>query len=206
MISRSGYLPVTMARCYVIFFKKNPLTYCPIWDKTLFLLLNKKNSGSAKPKALYLRFNRICQFNRRMLYHKQNNSGLDQLEREANNEFGLLAELGPELFGGAHLVEMSQTVRQRLRHFERLQRVNMIIGATAALWFIGAMVALQMNHSLLAQVGIFLMLLAIVGFIAGVIFLKAKFESRGELESTLDVIEEELRRRSARQGSGARKR
>jgi multisubunit Na+/H+ antiporter MnhF subunit len=141
-----------------------------------------------------------------MIYRKQDDSGLDRLEREANNEFGLLAEFGPEVFGGTHLLEMSQTMRQRLRQFERLQRLNMLVGATALLWFAGAMIAIQLKHSLLAQISIFLMLLALVGFIAGVIFLKAKFESRGELEHTLDVIEEELRRRSARQGSGARKR
>lgn len=130
-----------------------------------------------------------------MLQRKRQESSLDRLEREANNDFRLLADLGPAHFGTEHLLELREGLRLRLAQFARLQRLSLTIGATAGGWFLAGMAALRFHYNLLGQVALFGMILSIVGFIAGVVLLKARFESRGEIEHSLRSVEDELRRR-----------
>lgn len=121
---------------------------------------------------------------------------LDRLEREANDDFGLLAELGPTDFGVEHLQELRHYMRLRLEQFDRWRKLNVMIGATAAGWFLLALAAYYIGQNILSLLALSAMSLALLGFLAGVFLLHRRFNSRGELEHTLHTIEDELRRRA----------
>lgn len=138
-----------------------------------------------------------------MLFRKSDESSLDRLEREANDDFRLLAELGPEDFGVEHLVELRDRMQWRLARFDRWRRFNLLIGATAGGWLLLGGLAAMAGEGLLARLAFGVMMLSVLAFLAGVWLLKIKFESRGELEYTLHTIEDELRRRAAKLGRSA---
>lgn len=139
-----------------------------------------------------------------MWFRKSDESSLDRLERESNDDFRLLAELGPADFGVEHLVELRDRVQWRLARFDRWRRFNLLVGATSAGWLLLGGFSAWAGEGLLARLAFAVMGLSLIGFLAGVWFLKIKFESRGELEYTLRTIEDELHRRAAKQGRSAR--
>ncbi len=139
-----------------------------------------------------------------MWFRKSDESSLERLEREANDDFHLLAELGPEDFGVEHLVELRDRMQWRLARFDRWRRFNLLLGATAGGWLLLGGLAAWAGEGILGRLAFGVMGLSLLGFIAGVWVLKIKFESRGELEYTLRTIEDELRRRAAKQGRSAR--
>ena len=138
-----------------------------------------------------------------MFFRKPNDSSLDRLEREANDDFHLLAELGPECFGVEHLIELRDRMHWRMARFDRLHRLNTLIGATGAGWLVLGGVAAWAGWPVMAQLGFAVMAVSLLSFLAGVWWLKLKFDSRGELEHTLFTIEDELRRRAALRGRSA---
>lgn len=138
-----------------------------------------------------------------MLFRKSEESPLDRLEREANDDFLLLAEVGPEYFGGEHLLELRESMRLRMARFDRLRRLNLLLGATAAGWMLLGGLAAFLGWPILARLALGVMAISLLGFLAGAWILKWKYESRGELEYTIQTIEEELRRRAARRGRSA---
>ena len=138
-----------------------------------------------------------------MWFRKPKEHPLDRLEREANDDFHLLAELGPQHFGGEHLLELRERMRWRMARFDRLRRLNLMVGATAAGWMVFGMIALMLGWPLIGRISFIVMGLSLLGFLTGVWLLKWKYESRGELEYTLSTIEEELRRRAALRGRSA---
>lgn len=137
------------------------------------------------------------------LFRKSDESSLDRLEREANDDFHLLAELGPECFGVEHLIELRDRVQWRMAQFDRWSRLNIYIGASSVVWMFFGAAAAWAAWMLLAKLAFAAMLLSVLGFIAGVWWLKVKFDSRGELEHALYQIEDELRRRAAIRGRSA---
>ncbi len=138
-----------------------------------------------------------------MLIRKSEESPLDRLEREANDDFHLLADLGPEYFSGEHLLELRERMRWRMVQFDRWQRLNTMIGATAAGWLLLGVLAMLVGWPLIGRLAFAVMAICLLGFLGGAWFLKWKYESRGELEYTLQTIEEELRRRAALRGRSA---
>lgn len=138
-----------------------------------------------------------------MQIRKSKESPLDRLEREANDDFRLLAELGPEYFGAEHLLELREQMRLRMSQFDRWRKLNTLVGATAAGWMLLGGLMLVFGLPILARVAFGIMVVSLLGFVAGVWLLKWKYESRGELEYTLRSIEEELRRRAALRGRSA---
>lgn len=138
-----------------------------------------------------------------MLFRKPNESSLERLEREANDDFRLLADVGPEYFSAEHLLELRDRMRWRMAQFDRWRRLNVLTGATAAGWLLLGGFAAWMGWSIIARLAFTVMGLSILGFVAGAWMLKVKYESRGELEYTLRTIEEELRRRAALRGRSA---
>jgi len=139
-----------------------------------------------------------------MFFRKSNESSLERLEREGNDDFRLLAELGPEDFGAEHLVELRDRMHWRLARFDRWRRFNLLIGATAAGWLLLGGFSAWAGEGILARLAFGVMMLSLLGFLVGAWMLKIKFESRGELEFTLRTIEDELRRRAAKLGRSAR--
>ncbi|MBK7938910.1 MAG: hypothetical protein IPJ82_18365 [Lewinellaceae bacterium] len=68
-------------------------------------------------------------------------SPLDRLEREANDDFRLLDELGPAHFGADHLMELHARSRERLAIFRGRQRLALVVGTAATGWILLAFVS-----------------------------------------------------------------
>lgn len=130
-----------------------------------------------------------------MSYRRTKESPLERLEREANDDFRLLAELGPADFTVEHLLELRERARHRLALFDRRQRIGLWFGGAAAGWAALAVLAGSLGFGWLALGAGILALPCFFGFFAVILSQKRRFESRGELEFTLRSIDEELRRR-----------
>jgi hypothetical protein len=128
-------------------------------------------------------------------HRRQPLSPLERLEREANDDFLLLSELGPAEFSAEHLLELRLRAGARLQRFDRLQRLNLLFGVTSLGWIGVGSLAYYSGHTVVGILAFAVATLMLLAFFAGVIYLKIRFESRGELEFTLHSIEEELRRR-----------
>lgn len=134
-----------------------------------------------------------------MLYRTSAESPLEKLERECNDEFRLLAELGPADFAAEHLQELRERARHRLALFERRQRMAMLLGATAAGWTLLALPAGSFGHWWLALAAGLVATICLISFLLLIVAQKRRFDSRGKIEHTLCLIEDELRRRSEKQ-------
>lgn len=120
----------------------------------------------------------------------------DRLEREANDDFRLLDELGPVHFSAEHLMELHAQVRERLALFKGRQRLAMIVGAIGAGWTLVAVLFYAIGFRWLSFAASGATTLCFTGFLFIVFWQKKRFESKGELEYAQRVIEEELRRRA----------
>ncbi len=138
-----------------------------------------------------------------MLLRRYNESSLERLEREANDDFGLLKDVGPEYFSNAHLLDLREEIRRRLDHFDRVKKMLMALGFATAGWFLGGVGCLMIGWKMGAAVCYIFSGLAILGVLAGTWWLKWKYESRGELMYVLLQVEEELRNRAMLKGRGA---
>ncbi len=138
-----------------------------------------------------------------MLFRNRHESSLDRLEKEANDDFKLLQELGPEHFGSSHLLDLREIIRQRLDHFDRAKKILLFLGALSAGCFLGGLVCLVLKWKLMSAIFYSLSILCMLGFLGGVWWLKWKYESRGELMDALMQVEEELRQRAPLKGRGA---
>jgi hypothetical protein len=138
-----------------------------------------------------------------MVRTKVNESWDKRLEREGNDEFCLLYEVGPGHFGSEHLMEMREQVCARLHQMLYFQRINMWVGGSAALWAGGGVVFWYIQQPWLLLAAAIGLIASLAGYVAGSVLIRLRFESNGELEYTLNVIDEELRIRAARKQSGA---
>lgn len=127
----------------------------------------------------------------------------ERLEREANDDFSMLEEVGPTYFTAEHLQDMREVVCTRLLQFDKLNRLNMWLGGSSALWIAGIFLGLAFDQRIMAVAFCIGLVISLSAFVTGNVLLKLRFDSRGSLEYTLGVIEEELRRRGARKQSGA---
>lgn len=120
----------------------------------------------------------------------------DRLERESNDDFHLLDELGPTHFSAEHLMELYARVREQLVIFKGRQRLAMIIGVVATGWVFLAAMCNMLGFRWLSFATFGAAALCLAGFLFIVFWQKKRFESKGELEYMQRVIEEELRRRA----------
>lgn len=120
----------------------------------------------------------------------------ERLEREANDDFRLLEEVGPAHFSAEHLMELHTRVREQLALFKGRQRLAMIIGVIGTGWAVMALLFHVTGFRWLVYAAFGAAALCFTGFLFIVFWQKKRFESKGELEFTQRVIEEELRRRA----------
>ncbi len=120
----------------------------------------------------------------------------EHLEREANDDFRLLDELGPTLFSAEHLMELHARVRERLALFKGRQRLAMIAGVIGTGWASMALLFHTVGFRWFGFAAFGAAALCFSGFLFVVFWQKKRFESKGELEYAQRVIEEELRRRA----------
>lgn len=120
---------------------------------------------------------------------------LEQLEKISNDDFHLLEAVGPGEFSTSHLLELREQVMGRLNEFDRRKKINVMIGGTTAGWVIAFTAAYLYQNIWLAFAAVVGLLLSLTAFIAGVWVLSRKYSSRGELEYSLQLIDNELSRR-----------
>ncbi|MDX2278203.1 MAG: hypothetical protein NW218_01390 [Saprospiraceae bacterium] len=132
------------------------------------------------------------------LRRKSPESALDRLEREGNDDFNLLNELGPGHFGVEHLLELREKSYQRLDRFQRRQKLAMMVGASAAVWIMMAFLSKVLNFIWLAFAAFGLGSLSLIAFLGLILLQQKQFGTKGELDYTQRMIEEELRRRAGK--------
>ena len=142
----------------------------------------------------------LPEFFSHMFRRPQNVDLFDRLEKEANDEFRLLDELGPEHFGSEHLLEFRGKVLHRITLQEKRLRLAMLIGGTTAGWFLLSVVSHYFKQQWLIVVSSLGVVLS-SGFFFYLIFSPtARKRTRGTLLHDLYLIESELRRRARSRG------
>ncbi|MBU6340241.1 MAG: hypothetical protein KGS48_01995 [Bacteroidetes bacterium] len=134
-----------------------------------------------------------------MIFQRKNSeSALDRLERECNDDFRLLDELGPSHFGVEHLLELRERSFARIDQFLRRQKFIMMLGGTAAAWIFMAFIAKLMNYIWLSFASFGLGALSIMAFLALLLLQQKQFGTKGDLDYIQRIIEDELKRRVGR--------
>ncbi len=129
---------------------------------------------------------------------KSPESALDRLEKAGNDDFSLLNELGPGHFGIEHLLELRERSYQRMDQFLSRQKLAMMIGGTASIWIMMAFLAKVLNFIWLAFAAFGLGSLSLIVFLGLILLQQKQFGTKGELDYTQRMIEEELRRRAGK--------
>jgi apolipoprotein N-acyltransferase len=117
---------------------------------------------------------------------------LDQLEKEANDEFLLLESVGAGEFSTEHLLELRDDARLRLKDYDRRNRVNVGIGLLIFGWLLAFFYAYAYANVWLAIAAVVGLLFSLVACIAGIFLLVRQYKSRQDLEISLKKIENEL--------------
>lgn len=133
-----------------------------------------------------------------LLRRKPAESTIDRLEREGNDDFRLLDELGPGHFGLEHLLELREKSRMRIVSFHRRQKLAMTIGAAATGWIALAFVAWYMGYIWPAFAAFGIGAFSFTAFITLVFVQQQQFGTKGNLDYAQRTIEEELRRRAGK--------
>jgi hypothetical protein len=123
-------------------------------------------------------------------------SELERLEREGNDDFHLLDAVGATAFSTEHLLEMRQQARHDLERHDRIMRLLMLIGGTSAGWVMGIFGAKLAEWFWVMVAAVIGLVLTMIVFLTGLVWMYVKLRRRGLIESDLDAIETELRRRS----------
>jgi hypothetical protein len=129
---------------------------------------------------------------------KSPESALDRLEKAGNDDFSLLSELGPGHFGIEHLLELRERSYQRMDQFLSRQKLAMMVGASAAVWIMMAFLSKILNFIWLAFAAFGLGALSLIAFLGLILLQQKLFGTKGELDYTQRMIEEELRRRAGK--------
>ncbi len=127
---------------------------------------------------------------------RQKLTPLERLEKEANDEFRLLNDVGPQHFSAEHLLELREQMRQNIRLFMRRQRLAMVLAGTGVGWVFMATLSGFLQFHYLSVAAYTVSSLCLTAFLVIVFWQKWRFNSKGELEYTMRCIEDELRRRA----------
>jgi hypothetical protein len=113
--------------------------------------------------------------------HKQVESGLDRLEREANDDFLLLEELGPGHFGFEHLIELREKNWEQLQVFQKRQKLAMVVGVCATGWIFLAIFARYLNYPWLTFAAYSAGSLGLIAFLGIVLWQKSNSKAKERL-------------------------
>lgn len=125
---------------------------------------------------------------------------LENIEKEAEQDFTLLLSTSPAFFSTAELLEMRGRVRERQDIFTRLQKTNLWFGAIAPSWLLAGFIFGALGWITLATGAFLLFPISILFFLSGVFLLRTWLGTRGNLEHISLLIEMELGRRQQKSG------
>jgi len=120
---------------------------------------------------------------------------LDELEKEANDDFLLLESVGAAEFSTAHLRELHEQAQQRLQDYDRRNRINVMIGLLVFGWIGAFFYAYAYNNVWLAIGALFGLIFSLIACIAGIFLLVRQYKSRYDIEHSLRLIQAELKTR-----------
>lgn len=123
---------------------------------------------------------------------------IERLEREGNDDFRLLEELGPAHFGLEHLLELRERSRARIVSFHKRQKLSMMIGGMATGWIGLAFVAKWMTYIWLAFAAFGIGAFSFAAFLTLIFIQQKHFGTKGELDYTQRIIEDEIRKRAGK--------
>lgn len=123
------------------------------------------------------------------------NNLLSKLEKESNNEFGLLESTGPDYFSTSSLLELRGQWKERMRLFQVFHRLTILVGASSPAWIVlGAILGL-LGLQLAATISLLMFPISFILFLASTFAIRAYFKGKGHLEMMGRMIENELIRR-----------
>jgi hypothetical protein len=124
------------------------------------------------------------------------NKALENIEREAEQDFNLLLATGPAFFSTAQLLELRGKLSERLVFFRRMHRLTLWVGATAPSWIpLGFLFGL-LGWIPLAMIMFLFFPVHFTIFLGCVFLQKAWLGPGGELEQVALMVDMELARRS----------
>ena len=134
-----------------------------------------------------------------MFRRKKSPDIFERLEKEASDELGLLADLGPKHFGTDHLMELHAKVCEQITLQQRHHRIALSIGAAGTGWMLLGIIAHILNFEILVLAAIGLASASLTTFLGLLVFSSRRFHTKGHLDHTRHIIEDELRSRRDKQ-------
>ncbi|MEM1218663.1 MAG: hypothetical protein AAGH79_07115 [Bacteroidota bacterium] len=123
------------------------------------------------------------------------NNLLSKLEKESNNEFGLLESTGPDFFSTPSLLELRGQWKERMRLFQVLHRLTISIGASSPAWLVLGAIFGILGLQLPATICLLMFPISFLIFLISTFAIRSYFRGKGHLEMMGRMIENELIRR-----------
>ncbi|MEM6318861.1 MAG: hypothetical protein AAF960_14410 [Bacteroidota bacterium] len=123
---------------------------------------------------------------------------LDRLEKEATNELQEFVELDPSYYSTEHLLDLRRQWLSEVQLFRQMQKMNLIIGGCAPVWFAVGILFSILKMEILTVVSFCLFSVFLFTFLVASFVVKRKFKSLGYLEFIGDLLNDELQSRGIR--------
>lgn len=131
---------------------------------------------------------------------------LEQIERDAQDEFDQLADIGAELFPTAELLRLHGKWEEAYQTYLQLNKILLILGGLSPLWVILSFPVGLLGYLHLAYFIMGLFPATFILFAIGTYLLNRKYKSRNYLEFVGSLITGELRKRNFEKQMPRRKR
>jgi len=123
---------------------------------------------------------------------------LERLELEAANELQEFVELSPSYYSTDHLLDLRRQWLGEMQLFRQMQKMNLIIGGCAPVWFGVGILFSTLGMQILTVVSFCLFSVFLFTFLVASFVVKKKFKSRGYLEYIGELLNDELHLRGIR--------
>ncbi|MCB9283751.1 MAG: hypothetical protein H6563_06710 [Lewinellaceae bacterium] len=120
---------------------------------------------------------------------------LENIEREAEQDFSLLLSTGPTFFSTSQLLELRGRVLEREALFHRLHGAILWVGALSPCWIALGFIVGSLGWITLAAFVLGLFPLSFLLFLTGAFLLRSWLGTKGDLEHLRLLVEMELSRR-----------
>ncbi len=120
---------------------------------------------------------------------------LSGIEAKSRDDFAMLEDCGAEYFSTSDLLELRGRWKEQTRLFIKLQKANIILGASAPAWLVLAALFGINGFVKSATLAIFMFPIILFIFLIASFFIRSQFRSKAYLEFIGKEIEYELGQR-----------
>ena len=124
---------------------------------------------------------------------------IEQIEQSTSNELEYFTSVGPKYFTTAELLELCGSVKTRLKLFNKLHKVVILIGASSPAWLVVGFLSSLMGLQGLAAYFTALFPISFTLCLVGAFWMKKEFNSKGYLEYVARELRNELLARRKQQ-------